>query len=171
MELMEIIKSSLSIFSGISFVFILASYTIFKIKDRSRIKPYLRVNAQSANNNVIIQEPVKAEKLNVEKRNNAPLQMEANKIVVPQPAAPIQQRPLNADINFRPAKEFRLPQANERFRIVKPDTQVQENWWSTPEPILELSNKRIRLNNENRNIYEFYSDTNEKMHKLKLAVR
>ena len=50
MELIEIIKSSLSIFSTTAFVFVTVSYTIFKIKDRSRIKPYLRTKAQEPNN-------------------------------------------------------------------------------------------------------------------------
>jgi|CZKP01.1.fsa_nt_gi hypothetical protein len=46
MELIEIIKSSLSIFSTTALVFTIISFTIYKIKDRSRIKPYLRVNIQ-----------------------------------------------------------------------------------------------------------------------------
>jgi len=58
MELMEIIKSSLSIFSVVSFVFILTSYTIFKIKDRTRIKPYLRVNMQKNYRDLIVEEVV-----------------------------------------------------------------------------------------------------------------
>jgi hypothetical protein len=46
MELIEIIKSTLSIFLITGIVFIATSYIVFRIKDRSRIKPYLRVNEQ-----------------------------------------------------------------------------------------------------------------------------
>jgi hypothetical protein len=48
MELTEIIKSTLSIFSVIAFVFIILSYSIYKIKDRSRIKPYLGNNVRNS---------------------------------------------------------------------------------------------------------------------------
>lgn len=46
MELMEIIKSSISLLMILAFILIFLSYVVFKIKDRSRIKPYLRVNMQ-----------------------------------------------------------------------------------------------------------------------------
>jgi hypothetical protein len=44
MELSEIIKSTLSIFSAISVVLITISFAIYKIKDRSRVKPYLKAD-------------------------------------------------------------------------------------------------------------------------------
>jgi hypothetical protein len=53
MELIEIIKSSLSIFSTTAFVFITISYTIYKIKDRTRIKPYLGVNVKNTLSRII----------------------------------------------------------------------------------------------------------------------
>jgi hypothetical protein len=53
MELIEIIKSSLSIFSMTAFIFIIISYTIYKIKDRSRIKPYLGVNVNTTLGRII----------------------------------------------------------------------------------------------------------------------
>jgi hypothetical protein len=48
MELTEIIKSTLSIFSVIAFVYIILSYTIYKIKDRTRIKPNPGVNIRNS---------------------------------------------------------------------------------------------------------------------------
>jgi hypothetical protein len=47
MELIEIIKSTLSIFSTTAVVFMIISYTIYKIKDSSRVKPYLKFNVQN----------------------------------------------------------------------------------------------------------------------------
>ena len=47
MELIEIIKSSLSIFSMTAFGFVTISYMIYKIKDHTRVKPYLGVNVNS----------------------------------------------------------------------------------------------------------------------------
>jgi hypothetical protein len=47
MELIEIIKSSLSIFSTTVLVFMIITYTIYKIKDSSRVKPYLKINLQN----------------------------------------------------------------------------------------------------------------------------
>jgi hypothetical protein len=47
MELIEIIKSSLSIFSTTVLVFMIIAYTIYKIKDSSRAKPYLKFNVQN----------------------------------------------------------------------------------------------------------------------------
>ena len=47
MELIEIIKSSLSIFSMTAFVFLTISYTIYRIKDHSRVKPYMGVTVKN----------------------------------------------------------------------------------------------------------------------------
>lgn len=46
MELIEIIKSSLSIFTTTVLVFMAIAYTVYKIKDSSRTKPYLIFNVQ-----------------------------------------------------------------------------------------------------------------------------
>jgi hypothetical protein len=48
MELIEIIKSTLSIFSTTVLVFLAISYTIYRIKENSRVKPYLKFNVQDA---------------------------------------------------------------------------------------------------------------------------
>jgi hypothetical protein len=158
MELMEIIKSSLSIFSIVSFVFIITSYTIFKIKDRTRIKPYLRVNMQSPYNDIILEEVVHEDKI-------SPVET----IVVKQPIVNSVPTPLDGDA--------RKIQIHERFKIVNqipavpnniPDPEPEQEQEIKPE--IEKPVKKIRLKNENLYIYEFYSDTNEKMHKLKLAV-
>lgn len=55
---MEIIKSSVSLFSIFAVVLVLLSYAIFKIKDRTRIKPYMRVNLHegTTGNGVILTE-------------------------------------------------------------------------------------------------------------------
>jgi hypothetical protein len=42
MELIEIIRNSLIIFTIISSIFLGLSYTVYKLKDRKRIKPYER---------------------------------------------------------------------------------------------------------------------------------
>lgn len=69
MELMEIIKSSVSLFTIFLFSLVILSYVIFKIKDRSRIKPYMRVNLQenSTDNDVTITS--KSKSVSEEKRH------------------------------------------------------------------------------------------------------
>ena len=160
MELMEIIKSSLSIFSTISFVFILTSYTIFKIKDRSRIKPYLRVNMQSNNNDFILEEIVQEVKTSTLEKNDDKLS-----------AAQLNQSSVEEDIKLKQAVDLKTLKVHERFKIINPKKPVEQVYIPEPKPEIEKPNKRIRLNSDKKNIYEFYSDTNEKMHKLKLAVR
>ncbi len=142
MELMEIIKSSLSIFSVVSFVFILTAYTIFKIKDRSRIKPYLRVNMQSAYNDIIIEEIVNDDKKNLPEKKD--------------------------DIQIQQNSNLNKPQVYGRFEIVNP-IKVEQKSITEAEPEIEKPIRKIKLSNPKLNIYEFYSETNEKMHKLKLA--
>lgn len=41
MELIDIIVQSLKLFALVSFIVLVISYTVFKIKDRNRIKPYM----------------------------------------------------------------------------------------------------------------------------------
>jgi hypothetical protein len=145
MELMEIIKSSLSIFSAIAFVFILTSYTIYKIKDRTRIKPYLRVNMQNNNHDIIIEENA---------HNVIPVVMEKKEDKLPSALA----------------VEIKNPQVHERFKIINEVTPIEEKIVPELIPEIEKPKKKIKLNNGKKNIYEYYSDTNEEMHKLKLAV-
>ena len=159
MELMQIIKSSLSIFSAISLVFILTSYAIYKIKDRKRIKPYQRVNMQSNKNDLIIDEIVNDSKISP-----------AVKVELKQFAVQLNQIPVENVLHPRPAMELRKPQAHERFKIV--NSQIPAEYRNSYEPVLEIEKpkNKIRLNNEKKNIYDYYSETNEEMHKLKLAV-
>jgi hypothetical protein len=56
MELIEIIKSTLSIFSTTVLVFMIIAYTIYKIKDSSRVKPYLKFNVQNPINATVNEE-------------------------------------------------------------------------------------------------------------------
>jgi len=79
MELIEIIKSTLSILSTTTFIFLIISYTIFRIKDRYRIKPYLSVNVQKPlvgilNNKI-------GKKANIISEEEFAEQNQANKIV------------------------------------------------------------------------------------------
>jgi hypothetical protein len=53
MELIEIIKSSLSIFSTTALLFIAISYTVYKIKDSYKTKPHLRLNVQKSISGII----------------------------------------------------------------------------------------------------------------------
>lgn len=146
MELMEIIKSSLSIFSVISFVFILTSYTIFKIKDRSRIKPYLRVNVQSMYNDYILEESV------IEVKKPIPETAVVKENILPKEII-----------------DPKIIQVHERFKIVNTNP-VEQKYVPDPEREIEKPIRKIKLNSNKLNIYELYSDSNEKMHKLKLAV-
>jgi hypothetical protein len=149
MELMEIIKSSLSIFSAVSFVFIITSYTVYKIKDRSRIKPYLRVNMQSAYNDFILEEIVEEKITPVEK-------IVENKKAVEEESIKLKQ---DTDVKV-----------HERFKIVNSIKPVDPKFIPVSASELEKPAKRIKLNSAKLNIYELYSDTNEQMHKLKLAL-
>ena len=56
MELIEIIKSSLSIFSMTAFGFVTISYMIYKIKDHTHVKPYLGVNVRNSPGRMIIEQ-------------------------------------------------------------------------------------------------------------------
>lgn len=151
MELMEIIKSSLSIFSAVSFVFIITSYTVYKIKDRTRIKPYLRVNMQSAYNDFILEEIVE-------------------EIITPAEKKADKQKTDEEDIKLNQSADVKMPQVHERFKIVNSIKPVDPKFIPLSASELEKPARKIKLNSSKLNIYEFYSDTNEKMHKLKLAI-
>ena len=153
MELIEIIKSTLSIFSAVSFVFIVVSYTIFKIKDRTRIKPYLRVNIQSPINNMIIEERIQEE-----------LQHANENWVKNNELISRAQKPQEAVVN-QPA---RIPLQN-RFKIINENKPLDKVTKPEPEVVKEKPQK-IKVSKEKKNIYDLYSQTDEKMHKLKLAV-
>jgi hypothetical protein len=80
MELIEIIKSSLSIFTTTTVVFLIISYTIFKIKDRSRIKPYLSLSKY--NSHVIMPTDRKAVNLSFKKEEKSAEENKFNRIVM-----------------------------------------------------------------------------------------
>jgi hypothetical protein len=65
---------------------------------------------------------------------------------------------------------MKMRQVHERFKIVNQKNTVKQKVTPKPEPVIEKPGKKIRLNKEKKNIYDFYSDTDEIMHKLKLAV-
>jgi hypothetical protein len=159
MELIEIIKSSLSIFSAVFFVFIIASYTIFKIKDRTRIKPYLRVNIQNPSNNLIIEERIQE---GIQLKGKSRINNNADKPVSPSsiPLKPKQVK-LSAD---QPA---RLSLQN-RFKIINENRPIE--YVFNPEFAQERPNSKIKMKQGEMNIYDHYSQTDEKMHKMKLAV-
>lgn len=47
MELIDIIQSSVTIFGGGLFLLVISSFIIFKIKDKSRVKPYSTVDTKT----------------------------------------------------------------------------------------------------------------------------
>jgi hypothetical protein len=69
MELIDIIKTTISIFSAIVFVSIAISYAIYKIKNRSRIKPYVRLDADKSIYGIILNRKELELTTNIEKAN------------------------------------------------------------------------------------------------------
>ena len=69
MELIDIIKTTISIFSAIVFVSIAISYAIYKIKNRSRIKPYVRLNSDKSIYGIILNSKELELTTNIEKAN------------------------------------------------------------------------------------------------------
>lgn len=141
MELIEIIKSSLSIFSTTAFVFFTISYTIFKIKDRSRIKPYLRTEVQEPLTGIPNGQISARVNINMEEKYVEEEQMK--KIVL-----------------------VKLPIQN-KFTIIKGDLTADK----LDNPEQREENPILIPNDENKNIYDFFTSPNEKMNKLKLVAR
>lgn len=88
MELMEVIKSSVSIFSVFTVALVILSYIIFKVKDKTRVKPYERLAGQDA----LLQEQnrlekIRREQMNMERARQAGLRQE-NQILM----QPVQRR-------------------------------------------------------------------------------
>src|ERR1035437_22140 len=143
MELIEIIKSSLSIFSTTAFVFITVSYAIYKIKDRSRTKPYLRVNVQTPLNGIIIDK--KDVKTNANMEEKPAEEKQFNRIVL-----------------------VKLPIQN-RFKIINGDKPIEK--LNRPEYKKENPMHLLKPDKDKKNIYDFYARTDERMHQLKIAIR
>ncbi|MDP4116653.1 MAG: hypothetical protein Q8903_10980 [Bacteroidota bacterium] len=53
MELIDIIQSSVTIFGGALFIIGATSFIIFKIKDKSRVKPYSNIEIAKDNNKIV----------------------------------------------------------------------------------------------------------------------
>jgi hypothetical protein len=123
MELIEIIKSSLSIFSTTVLFFIIISYTIYKIKDSSRTKPNLKFNVQ--NPNPIVNSGIGV-KIEVEAR---PIEtMQFNRVLLNK--LPIQDRftIINGNVTIskpRNKKENSIPSLNANFNEM-PEERVHK---------------------------------------------
>ena len=142
MELIEIIKSSLSIFSTTAVVFITISYTIFKIKDRSRIKPYLRVNVQKPLSRMIGDKIGVNENMNIEDKPT--IENQFNRIVL-----------------------VKLPIQN-KFTIINGAETVDK--LNKPGHKKENFINNLSSNDEMKNIYDFFTSPDKKTHKLKLVT-
>lgn len=143
MELIEIIEFSLSIFLIIAIIFITISYTVFKIKDRSRIKPHLRVNIQKPFVGILNDKiDVKINK-NMGKKSIEENQF--NKIVL-----------------------VKLPIQN-KFTIINENVAVD----NLIKLDFRKENPRYRLNanGEKDNNYDFYASPDAKTPKLKFVAR
>jgi hypothetical protein len=142
MELFEIIKSTLSIFSFTAILFITISYTIFKIRDRSRVKPYLKVNAQ---------EPLRVI-MNDQKSVN--MNMEYN---------------FEEEEQFDNVVLVKLPVQN-KFTIINGNVTVGK--LNKAGYKKENSKQTLNSSKEsNNNIYDLISNRDEKVHNLKLVAR
>ncbi len=140
MELIDIIIYVLKLFALSSFILLTLSYMIFKIKDRSRIKPYMVL---STNNSV-----------NASTRHY--------KII------PHEEKP-EADKNNPPVKKLRSTRRykviNEQttYRI---ESESKEDKTPIPEP---APVRQQRSTPRKMDVYSFYSTSKfESMHKLKL---
>jgi len=143
MALIEIIKSSLSIFSTTAFIFIAVSYTIYKIKDRSRMKPYSKVNRQNPLSSIIDDEKGDENDINM-KKNFA----EENR--------------------FDRIGLVKLPIQN-RFTIINGEVTVEKLF--KPGYKKEYPIHKLNKNDGKKNIYGFYEMPNEETNKLKLVTR
>jgi hypothetical protein len=64
MDLLDIIIFSLKLFALTSLIIVSISYFIFKLKDRSRVKPYMEANAVETSGTVLRVEKVQVENSN-----------------------------------------------------------------------------------------------------------
>jgi hypothetical protein len=141
MELIEIIKSSLSIFSTTTFVFVTISYTIYKIKVRSRIKPYLRTDVQEPLNGIAHDQICARVNINMEEKSAEEGQMK--KIVF-----------------------VKLPIQN-KFTIINENLTADK----LSKPAQRKENSTLLPNDSKKNIYDIFISPNEKIHKLKVEAR
>ena len=142
MELIEIIKSSLSIFSFTAILFLTISYMIFKIRDRSRVKPYLKVNAQESSR-VIMND-----------QTGVNMNMEYN---------------FEEEEQFDNVVLVKLPVQN-KFTIINGNVTVGK--LNKPGYKKENSKQRLNSSKESKNnIYDLISNRDEKVHNLKLVAR
>lgn len=89
MELMDIIKSSVTLFSGLILGVVFISYIVFKVRDKSRAKPYENLKPiENYKKPVIKKQEITQRAVNVT----------FNKVVTPQYQATI--RPVNAPVHY-----------------------------------------------------------------------
>ena len=141
MALIEIIKSSLSIFSTTAFVFIIISYTVYKIKDRSRIKPYLRFNVQKPIGGIMKDEI--GSNIDIEEKPSE--EMQFDRVVLNK--LPIQDK-------------FTIINGEVIADILKKLENKKEN-----------SINRLNIYDNKKNVFDFYTIPDNKMDKLKLVTR
>ncbi|MHB1686558.1 MAG: hypothetical protein ACYCVH_04185 [Ignavibacteriaceae bacterium] len=98
MELLQIIIFSLKLFTLVSIIVVAISYAIYKVKNSSRVKPYMRPTVVSENKiQIEVDEKISEEIKQANKRfvimNEAQMQQRENGAVYYVPAANPQQRP------------------------------------------------------------------------------
>jgi hypothetical protein len=141
MELAEVIKSSLSIFSTTAIVFVTISYTIFKIKGLWRIKPYLSISVQKPSKEVTDEQA--GDKVNIKMEEKPAEEKQLNKLVL-----------------------VKLPIQN-KFTIVRGEVIVDK----LKKPEQEKEDSTLLPNDSKKNIYDIFASPNEKMHRLKVGAR
>lgn len=140
MELIDIIVHSLKLFALTSFIVLIISYTIFKIKDRNRIKPYMVATSPSTPAPIIFEEEQSDIKEVVHEKK---VKIEA----------------------VDPALERR----RERFKIINRKTEMREKT-IIDEPVIKVKAAKKEAAAADQDIYNLYSENSiTPMHKLKLA--
>ena len=145
MELMEIITSSVSLFMAISFILIVLSYIIFKIKDYSRIKAHARVNIR--NSTVLSHDLTSIQRPEyLSTRNSQNHQQITGREITFQ------------NTNRSPCRDKQIKRDFSKFKVLNETSTAR-------------SGAAMNLKMRTDNIFELYSQNEqERMHKLKLAV-
>lgn len=142
MELIEIIIYALKIFSLASVILLIVSYFFFKMKDRSRIKPYMLVDNDPSTYEVP-ETKESADVLNYKKFSER-FQVVNQERFTPQYESGAFYRPVAGNI---------IPQ-NNVYNLPRTNSNQRNN------------------GNTSTNIYNLYSpETSEPMHKLKINIK
>lgn len=162
MELMEIIKSSVSIFTMMMFGLVILSYVIYKFKDQTRPKPYERVleiqktEAMAMPKEYMMINQMSNDKILQEKYKQEQLFRQEHLRVEQQRQEQMKINQMNWDIQNRNYKNQDMQRRSQlpenKFRVVNPIIRTEPAYMS-------------------KNIFELYSQNEkEQMHKLKLAA-